>query len=34
MVVQALALALLVWYALGRQAFGMPVRGGESSLPA
>lgn len=34
MVVQALALALLVWYALGRQAFGMPVRGGASSLPA
>lgn len=34
MVVQALALALLVWYALGRHAFGLPVRGGESSLPA
>lgn len=34
MVIQALALALLVWFALGRYAFGLPVTGSESDVPA
>lgn len=34
MVVQALALSLLVWFALGRYAFGLPVTGQDSNLPA
>jgi len=34
MVIQALALSLLVWHALGRYAFGLPVTGTESDLPA
>jgi len=34
MVIQALALTLLVWFALRRHAFGVPVTGPEGDVPA